>query len=112
MAERTDLTWREIVTAVMWAVVILLVCFVWGHDYSIGCEGEETVAERTDLTTKELGEAIARAVIDEYPWDLGEQDIQPYADAVFKVLEQHGCWFCRISEHADGTHFEQMEMFK
>jgi len=66
------------------------------------------MAERTDITTTELGEAIADAVID---WLLhAKGSNESGAEQVFRVLERHNIWFCRISEHADGTRFEQLPL--
>lgn len=73
------------------------------------------MAERTDLTTKELGEAIVFAVVGAYlTWQHSDKSPTdaPMVDALFRVLEENNCWFMRVSEHADGTRFEQMEMFK
>lgn len=69
------------------------------------------MAERTDLTTLELMYAIAEAVVDCLDADCHTTQ-SVAAEAVARVMDANGVWFCRLSEHADGTRFEQMEMFK
>lgn len=71
-----------------------------------------------DLTTKMLGEAIAEAVVRAWDDDMRGRTMDAEAlylceCALFRVLEEHGCWFCRIYQRADGATIEvQMEMFK
>lgn len=52
-------------------------------------------------TTLELAEAIAQAVLED-AYDSGEgfqwEHAHKRAQAVFKVLRDNGCWFCRVTE--------------
>jgi hypothetical protein len=66
----------------------------------------------SSATTKDLGEQIAAAVLEvadtaNPKWSASYR-LDAAVHALFQVLDEHKCWFVWLSEHADGTRFEQL----